>query len=176
MVFSNCHQGQDPLTRLWEQKVEWDSPIPQSIFNVWIQWRSELPLLSDVQIPRCFFLQGVEITSIQIHGFCDAFESAYGGVVYFRMIDSFNHVHTSLLFPKKRWLPSRSRLSCGWNCVVLTYLLTHHVKEVFQFSYQSVFAWSDSTTVLSWLVDNTRHFKTYVASRVSFIVEHIPPD
>ena len=39
------------LQQLWELRVDWDSPIPQNIFDIWMQWRSELPILSDVQIP-----------------------------------------------------------------------------------------------------------------------------
>ena len=40
----------------------------------------------------------------------------------------------------------------------------------------AVFAWTDSTIVLSWLRGNPRRFKTYVGNRVSFILDQIPPD
>lgn len=31
------------LQRLWEEKVDWDDPVP----DVWLQWRNELKLLSN---------------------------------------------------------------------------------------------------------------------------------
>lgn len=43
------------LQRLWERKVEWDDPVPLSIKDAWLQWRSELPLLTSKHIPRCYF-------------------------------------------------------------------------------------------------------------------------
>ena len=27
------------LQRLWEQKVDWDDPVPQAIREAWLQWR-----------------------------------------------------------------------------------------------------------------------------------------
>ena len=41
--------------RLWEQKVDWDDPIPSSVLSVWERWRSELPQLTEKMIPRCYY-------------------------------------------------------------------------------------------------------------------------
>ena len=30
------------LQRLWESKVGWDDPVPEHIYDTWLQWRSEL--------------------------------------------------------------------------------------------------------------------------------------
>ena len=49
-------------------------------------------------------------------------------------------------------------------------------KEVFHLPPDEVFAWSDSTIVLNWLVGNPRRLKTYVGNRVSCIVELIAPE
>ena len=54
--------------------------------------------------------------------------------------------------------------------------LLHHVQEVFHLPVNSIYAWTDSMIVLSWLVGNPRRFKTYVGNRVSHIIELIPPD
>ena len=50
------------------------------------------------------------------------------------------------------------------------------MKEVYQFPLKDIYAWTDSTIVLSWLIGNPRCFKIYVSNRVSSIIEHIPPD
>lgn len=65
------------LQRLWERKVDWDDPVPDDIYDVWLQWRSELHSLSDKPIPRCY---SPKEATIQLHGFSDASEDAYAGV------------------------------------------------------------------------------------------------
>ena len=166
------------LQRLWELRVEWDDSVPKEIQDVWMRWRSELSALSSKCIPRCYFPREANISSIQAHGFSDASENAYAGVVYLRMVDSVGNVHTSLVMSKTKVSPIK-RLSipqlelCGAQ--VLARLL-QHVKEVLQLPLSDVFAWTDSTIVLSWLTGNPRRFKTYVGNRVSSIVDQIPPD
>ena len=53
------------LQRLWEQKVDWDDPVPQPIRDAWLQWRCgklEYPSLllskdsSNHFIPTSWFL------------------------------------------------------------------------------------------------------------------------
>ena len=34
------------LQQLWELKLSWDDPVPQHIYDIWCQWRSELSLIS----------------------------------------------------------------------------------------------------------------------------------
>ena len=166
------------LQRLWEQKVDWDDPVPQPIHHDWLQWRRELKLLADKNIPRCYFPKDAKIVSVQLHGFSDASEQAYAGVVYLRMVDSAGGIHTSLVMSKTKVAPIKRltipRLElCGAH--LLTQIL-HHCKEVFSLSLKDVFAWTDSTIVLNWLVGSPRRFKTYVGNRVSSIMELISPD
>ena len=80
------------LQRVWEMKVGWDDLLPPEIKHTWLRWRIELTLLSDRPIPRCHFPKQVYIQSVQLHGFSDASEEAYSGVVYLRMVDSLQHV------------------------------------------------------------------------------------
>ena len=161
------------LQRLWELKIGWDKQVPSEICDVWIQWRSELKLLSTCHIPRCYFPKEVHIQTLQVHGFSDASERAY-----FRMVDSKGKVHTTLVSSKTKVAPIKRltipRLElCGAHLLAQ---LLYHIKELFHIPFTSVYAWSDSTIVLSWLVGNPRRFKTYVGNRVSHIMELIAPD
>ena len=47
---------------------------------------------------------------------------------------------------------------------------------MFQLSLSSIYAWTDSTIVLNWLIGNPRRFKTYVGNRVSYIADLISPE
>ena len=165
------------LQRLWEQKVDWDDTIPQSIRDAWLQWRSELNKLTVMNIPRCYFPRTAQITSFQLHGFCDASELAYAGVVYLRMTDSNENVHISLVAAKTKVAPIKRltipRLElCGAQLLAK---LLHHVREALHIPIQDTYAWTDSTIVLSWLEGSPRRFKTYVGNRISCIVELVAP-
>ena len=93
------------LQRLWERRIEWDDSVPKEIQGVWRRWRSELPPLASKFMPRCYFPMEADVSSFQVHGFSDASEDAYAGVVYLRMVDSFGNVHTSLVMSKTKVSP-----------------------------------------------------------------------
>ncbi|GFR20903.1 reverse transcriptase domain-containing protein [Trichonephila clavata] len=40
------------LQELWLWKLAWDDELPPDIYAIWSQWWSELPLLSELKIPR----------------------------------------------------------------------------------------------------------------------------
>ena len=134
-------------------------------------------LLTEKNIPRCYFPKTAQVTSFQLHGFCDASELAYVGVVYLRMIDSSENVHIALVAAKTKAAPIK-RLSiprlelCGAQLLAE---LIYHVREALRIPVQDIYAWTDSTIVLGWLDGNPRRFKTYVGNCVSHIVELVAP-
>ena len=93
------------LQRVWEAKIDWDEVLPQSLQEEGFQWRSELPLITERSIDRCYYLKSGHIRSFQLHGFCDASELAYAGTVYLRMVDTHGHVHVSLVTSKTKVAP-----------------------------------------------------------------------
>lgn len=166
------------LQRLWELKLQWDDTVPQMIVDVWNRWRRELPSLAALPIPRCYQPKNFPVTSIQLHGFSDASEEAYTGVVYLRLESYDGRVHTSLILSKTKVSPIK-RLSiprlelCGAHILVK---LLCHVKKTLDIPTTLVFVWTDSTIVLSWLSGNPRRFKTYVGNRISHILDQLPPE
>ena len=166
------------LQRLWEIKVQWDDLVPQDLEETWHQWRSELGLLTHWLIPRCYFPKNTTIVYKQLHGFSDASEQAYAGVVYLRMVDTTGSVYVSLVIAKTKVAPIK-RLSiprlelCGAH--LLSQLL-HHCRIIFGLPSVDMFAWTDSTIVLNWITGNPRRFKTYVGNRVSSISDVVPPN
>ena len=54
--------------------------------------------------------------------------------------------------------------------------LLHHVQCTFALPINCIYAWTDSTIVLKWLVGNPRCFKTYVGNHISHILKLTSPD
>ena len=61
---------------------------------------------------------------------------------------------------------------CG--ATLLAKLLTS-VRKALSVLLDQVYAWSDSTIVLSWLDGSSRRFKTFVGNRLSSILHELPP-
>ena len=166
------------MQQLWEHKVDWDDPVPEATHSAWLQWRTELHLLSQKIVPRCFFLKDSDSLSFEIHGFSDASELAYAAVVYLRIMDSSNHTHVSMIMSKSKVAPIKRltipRLElCGAQLLAR---LIHHVRQVLDIPLSKVYAWTDSTIIQNWLDGSPRRFKTYVGNRISTIVDLVPPD
>ena len=165
------------LQRLWQQCIDWDDRVAQPILDTWLRWRSELELLSTKPIQHCYFPKDFPVTSVELHGFSDASEAAYAAVVYTRVTDSNDNVHISLVMAKTKVAPIKRltipRLElCG--ALVLARLL-RHMRTILDVPLERVYAWTDSTIVISWLIENPNRFKTYVANSMSEITETIPP-
>ena len=109
-------------------------------------------MLTRKHIPRCHLPKQNRIVSLQLHGFCDASEDAYGGVLYLRLVDDMDKIFVSLVTSKTKVSPIKRltipRLElCG---ALLLAELLHHVKELFHIAACDTFAWSDSTARWFW--------------------------
>jgi hypothetical protein len=78
------------LQKLWQDKLQWDDLLPTHLQQEWHQLLQTIPNLSQIKINRKVVCTNA--TNIQIHGFCDSSERAYGACLYIR---STNHKKTS---------------------------------------------------------------------------------
>ena len=76
LVLYRDHQAKDSLPAHVEEKCDWDDPVNQRIPAVWQRWRSELRVLRKREIQRRYFPKDFDVESIELHGFCDASQSA----------------------------------------------------------------------------------------------------
>ena len=118
------------------------------------------------------------MTSKQLHGFSDASEAAYSAVVYLRTVDTEGNIKTSLVSSKTKVSPIK-RQTIPWlelcGALLLAKLL-NHITRILEILMIDLYAWTDSTIVLSWLTGSPCRFKTFVGNRVSQIVDLLPPD
>ena len=164
------------LQRLWERKIGWDETVPTDLLDTWRRWRTELNLLSDIPIRRCYFHHDPSECHTQLHGFSDASEEAYTAVVYLCVQEPNGTIHISIVMGKTRVAPLK-RLTIPRLELCGTLLLAQtmsHIQTVLDISPHNVYAWTDSTVVLAWLNGDPRRFKTFVSNRVSQIVKCVP--
>ena len=43
------------MQSLWHRKAPWDQPISGETLEKWLVWKSSLPLLGEITVPRCYF-------------------------------------------------------------------------------------------------------------------------
>jgi hypothetical protein len=109
--------------------------------------------------------------NIELHGFCDASEMAYGACVYIRTIDVDGIIQTILLTARSKVAPLKTltipRLElCG--TLFLTSLISV-VKNSLTTRISRTVYWTDSSIVLQWIKSSPYTLKTFVANRVSEI-------
>ena len=69
------------LRDLCRRALGWDDVIPQTVAQEWTSWLDELFHLEKCNIMRCLKpLDFGEVTTAQLHNFCDASEDGYGAV------------------------------------------------------------------------------------------------
>ena len=81
--------------------------MSQAIRETWEKCCGELPILRGYLIHQSYFPREVNKASMQLHGFCDASESAYADVLYLRAVDQDGLVHVSLIMTKSKVAPMK---------------------------------------------------------------------
>ncbi|KAL4009372.1 hypothetical protein ACER0C_003224 [Sarotherodon galilaeus] len=142
---------------LWSTERGWDEPIEGNLLQSWLEWEGELSHLQHVTLPRCYTPpHNSSNVTYEAHIFCDASEKAYGAVAYLRVIEQQLPVATSFLMARSRVAPRKQ--------AELTILL------------QSIYLWTDSTTVLQWIQSSSCHYKVFVGTRICEIQELTSPE
>lgn len=166
------------LQRLWLLGLDWDMPIPSNIEEEWKKYVTHISSLSDVQIERYVLIDN--FTQCQLFGFSDASEKGYGAAVYLKVVDSEGRTKVSLLTAKSRVAPLKTisvpRLElCG--ALLLTKLMQFVIQALQDILIVSeTYYFTDSTVVLAWLQILPCKLKTFVANRVTEILECTKPE
>lgn len=163
------------IQALWNEKLDWDSPISNSsILTQWTRFVNDLPLLKTLKIPRYIFLDK-SILQIEFHGFSDASLKAYAACVYVRALYTDGSVSCRLVSSKSRVAPLKTitlpRLElCG---MLLLSRLVKEIQSIFdsRFSIDSVNLWSDSKIALCWVQGEPSKWNIFVGNRVAQIQE-----
>lgn len=157
------------MQRLWMAKLTWDESLPAELHTSWVKFSSEVPLLNAIKIPRLIKVSNP--IRIELHGFCDASQNAYGSCIFMKSTNKYGDVDTHLYCAKSKVAPLKTvsipRLElCG---ALLLSKLLKRVVESSNLKFSRIVLWTDSSIVLGWLNTSPHLLKTFVSNRVSEI-------
>ncbi|XP_073963739.1 LOW QUALITY PROTEIN: uncharacterized protein [Choristoneura fumiferana] len=163
------------IQRLWLQGITWDEEVEQEIAEEWYDLKGSFQYLPDIEINRWLHTTENLMENISVHGFCDASNRAYAAVAYLRVRTIDGNVKTEIIAAKTRVASTKAkslpRLElCG---AVLLAGLLKQIKNAMNIPTRQIFAWTDSTIVLSWLFGDPARWNTYVRNRVVEILDDI---
>ena len=143
------------------------------------KWKEDLPKLSQLAVKRCVKPTDLEKLKFAVlHHFADASQFAFGAVSYLRMVDLIDNAYCSFLMGKSRLVHikpmtvPRLELSAAVLAVQLDETLESELEIPL---HQSVF-WTDSTTVLQYIRNESARFHTFVSNHLTVIHEHSEPN
>nr|CAI5836205.1 unnamed protein product [Callosobruchus analis] len=157
------------IQELWKLKISWDDAVPPEIKQRWITFERDLECLNNLRIPRRSLI--TNNTLIELHGFCDATERAYGACIYIRSFSASVGYSSNIFCAKTRVAPlklvSLPRLElCG---AVLLANLAKRVCSALNINFDRKYYYTDSMVALAWIKGEPTRWKTFVANRVSEI-------
>lgn len=154
---------------LWRLKLDWDESIPSDLYSRWIKFESTLEALRHLEIPRKVI--SANVAQLELHGFSDASEQAYGACIFLRSISFEGKPETILLCSKSRVTPLKSISIPRLELCAATLLAQLHdkVKNCIPRKIDATHLWTDSEIVLCWIQSCSRLWSTFIANRVGEI-------
>ncbi|GBO19940.1 hypothetical protein AVEN_35883-1 [Araneus ventricosus] len=157
------------LQKLWLLKLDWGDTLPLKENTEWQSFLNSLKFVNVINVPR--WILSEQSISVELYGFADASELAYGAVIYVKSINSYGGSEVKLLISKSRVAPLKfvtiPRLElCA---AVLLSKLMRRVLRALELEVSKTYFWTDSTIVLSWLEKECKELKTFVGNRISII-------
>lgn len=166
------------LQMLSRKKIGWDEPLEENDNVQWTRWLDDLGKLKEVTVDRCFKPKGfTQVQEIQLHLFSDASWQGYSAAAYFRLKDVDGRVHCSFVMGKARLAPiseiSTPRLEL--TAAVISVKLSHVIRDELDLTVNKVIYWTDSTSVLKCIKNETKRFHTFESNRLTIIHDGSTP-
>ncbi|XP_045541882.1 uncharacterized protein LOC123723347 [Papilio machaon] len=157
------------IQQLWIKNIGWDSPLDECYTNQWIEFQKQIKSVENINVPR--WMGCMKKTKVELHGFCDASEKAYGAVVYSR-VKTINGYIVTLLQAKSKVAPIKQKITLPrleLNAALLLARLLKKIRDTLRCDQIDLNMWSDSMITLGWIKGNPGKWNKFVGIRVSEI-------
>ena len=153
-------------------KLDWDSPVPESLRTQWEKWRRDVLTLEQLHIQRCFKPENFgQVEACELHHFSDASVEGYGQCSYLRLINVEDKAHCSLVIGKSRVAPLKQiavpRLELA--AATVSAKTSEFLRQELSYADIKEHFWTDSKIVLGYVNNDAKRFHVYVANRVQQI-------
>ena len=166
-----CRQGY-----CWDDKLNVE--MKQNRDNITANIRK----IDEIQIQRCYAINVVDDPFIvQLIGFSDAPQLAYGCCIYFKFIYSSGKVKVSFVTSKSRIVPLKKHITIPRLELLGNVPLCRLVKSVIgavkmELEIKNVFCFTDSQVALAWIRNEDKEKKQFVQNRAwNEIRRNVPP-
>ena len=161
------------LQEICKERIGWDDELSDRLRALWFKWIESLRLAKTIEVERSVMkVKKVDVKEIAIHGFSDASQKAYCGVIYLA-VQTLNGYEIKLLTSKTRvaHLKEMSIPRLELTAARLLAKLVETVKKAIEMTIEinSVYLWTDSMTTLFWIM-NKKEWEIDVANRVREIL------
>ena len=158
------------LQMLVRKGVGWDDPLGEDERAQWRRWLEDLPKLSEIRVTRCF-KPAVFVDIVRLHLFSDASRSGYSAVAFLRLTDSDKQVYCAFVMGKARLAPIRetSIPILELTAAVVSVKLSKIVREEIDLKIRRIFYWTNSTSVLRCINNDSKRFHTFESNRLTVI-------
>jgi len=159
------------LQKLWQDKLQWDDLLPAHSQQEWNQLLQTIPKLLQLKINRKVICSNA--TNIQIHGFCNSSECAYGACLYICSTDNKKKTSCELLCSTSKVAPLKQltipRLElCTPTLLSKLYKKATHALNI---TINKSYLWTDYSIVFTLIQGPPNKWKTFVGNRVAIIQE-----
>jgi len=139
------------LQKLWQDKLQWDELLPTHLQQEWNQLLQTIPKLSQLKINKKVICSNA--TNIQIHGFCDSSERAYGACLYIHSTDNNNTTSCELPCSTSKVAPLKQLTIPRLELCAATLLAKLYKKAIraLNTTTDESYLWTDSSIVLTWI-------------------------
>lgn len=158
--------------------ADWDEPLPESFREQWERWVESLHHLEEVEVSRMYGeLSLSQVSSTEVHIFCDASKDAIAAVAYIKTMGE-DSSDVGFLLGKAKVAPNHGHTIPRLElcAAVVAVELAEVAKEQLDLKKEDFHFYSDSRVVLGYISAETRRFHVYVANRVSRIRSFCGPE
>jgi len=171
-IAPNAMKAKLLLQTLSRKGLGWDDTLEETDKEQWKRWLDDPLNLHQIQIDRCFKPKGFgEVKEVELHLFLDAFCQGYAAVAYLRLKDVTNQVHCAFLMEKAGLAPIREILipRLELTAAVIFARLSKIIREELDMTIYPVCYWSDSTSVLKCINNESERFHTFESNRLTVV-------
>lgn len=172
-------KGRLLLRELTSRNLEWDTPLPQDMYDEWRRWQDSLQHLTALHIPRTYVSFSIsQAIFIELCVFSDASVKAIAAVAYVKATHEDGHSEVGFVMGKAKLapMPELTVPRLELCAAVLAVEMSELLKDELKIKFDRITFLTDSKVVLGYIFNKNRRFHVYVNNRVQRIKQSSLPE